>query len=44
MEFSKTKAKLIMTEQNMILKLTPTQEHFWNGVNNGLDKGKDKNK
>ena len=24
------------------MKLTPTQEHFWNGVKNGLDKGKDK--
>lgn len=37
-----TKATLFMTEKNMILKLTPTQEHFWNGVKNGLDKGKDK--
>ena len=38
----KYEATLFMTEKNMILKLTPTQEHFWNGVKNGLDKGKDK--
>ena len=42
MESRNTKATLFMTEKNMILKLTPTQEHFWNGVKNGLDKGKDK--
>jgi len=44
MESRNTKATLFMTEKNMILKLTPTQEHFWNGVKNGLDKGKDKKK